>query len=595
MCEGDHGIFSQGINMSILDKASLIQIPSGYKEDKLYSVKPRNGEGDFTFTRASTGTRVNSDGYIEEVPWNQLTYSEDYLSGFWSKSNTTIIANDIISPRGLQDASKIYPNSSGNYRHIRNALFSQSSGLETFSIYAKAGELDHLVLIDYDGSGIGIDFDLTNGVATDNASTPFDSFSMTDVGDGWYRCVATATDMYFYWILSDNGGLSVTANGTDGLYIWGAMMNKGTSVKPYIKTTDRLDVPRLDYSGGASCPTLLLEGQRTNLVEYADFTNSYWTKTRSTIVESGTMLGQTSYNFVSNVGLSGRVSRAGFPQDGQEYHKSVYVKYNGVRFVYFGNGNPSNSFEVIVFDFTTESITYEGSRIGRSSVTDMGNGIFRIVWTTPNSNSTAKNRFTIGFSSSATTYNDYVGDGVQGVLITSPQYEQGSFETSYIPTSGTSVTRVADTCELINNTTLPTDYPFALYFEAENNQNSGDFISFLDNTQNNKYALIYTNGAQRFIVVNRVQGTQQFCYGYNVDYGVHKVAAYFENETTIKLFVDGTLQTTATIPSTAFNTSANDLYLGQQRTIDTTRTSVKSAYIFNQALADTELETLTTI
>ena len=122
---------------------------------------------DFTFTRASTGTRVNSDGYIEEVPWNELTYSEDFSSQ-WSKSNTTIIANDTISPRGLQDASKIYPNSSGNYRHIRNPFFSPSSGLFTFSIYAKAGELDHLVLIDYDGSGIGIDFDLTNGVATDN-------------------------------------------------------------------------------------------------------------------------------------------------------------------------------------------------------------------------------------------------------------------------------------------------------------------------------------------------------------------------------------------------------------------------------------------
>ena len=260
--------------MSVISKASLVLIPSGYGEDKLYSEVPNTTAGDFTFTRASTGTRVNSDGYIEEVPCNLLTYSEDYLSGFWSKSNTTIIANDIISPRGLQDASKIYPNSSGNYRHIRNALFSQSSGLETFSIYAKAGELNHLVLIDYDGSGIGVDFDLTNGVATDNATSPFDSFSMTDVGDGWYRCVATATDMYFYWILSDNGGLSVTANGTDGLYIWGAMINKGTSVKPYIKTTDRLDVPRLDYSGGVSCPTLLLEPQRTNLVTYSEDTDS---------------------------------------------------------------------------------------------------------------------------------------------------------------------------------------------------------------------------------------------------------------------------------------------------------------------------------
>ena len=407
--------------MSVISKASLVQIPSGYGEDKLYSEVPNTTAGDFTFTRASTGTRVNSDGYIEEVPWNKLTYSEDfsswgtwrqgaalpvtvttdvaespigtltadriqcdqvatgspnrvgvrqdvtyaplqrftisvwaksasgsdesfkiiarnatsitggafiatnewqkfsrivemrstgvtvnviiglfqntdttttdiYLWGAqivlgetekpyikttdrldiprldysggascptlllepqrtnevaysedystgWSKSNTTTIARDAISPDGLGNASKIYPNSSGNYRHIRNSFLSPSSGLYTFSIFAKAGELDHLVLIDYDGSGSGIDFDLTNGVATDNATSPFDSFSMTDVGDGWYRCVATATDMYFYWILSDNGGLSVTANGTDGLFIWGAMAEQGSYPTSYIPTS----------------------------------------------------------------------------------------------------------------------------------------------------------------------------------------------------------------------------------------------------------------------------------------------------------------------------------------------------------------------
>ena len=60
--------------MSILSKASFVQIPSGYGEDKLYSEVPNTAAGDFTFTRASTGTRVNADGYIEEVPWNLITY-----------------------------------------------------------------------------------------------------------------------------------------------------------------------------------------------------------------------------------------------------------------------------------------------------------------------------------------------------------------------------------------------------------------------------------------------------------------------------------------------------------------------------------------
>jgi hypothetical protein len=51
--------------MSLLDKASLIQIPSGYKEDKLYSVVPDSGAGDFDFSRSSSATRVNSEGLIE--------------------------------------------------------------------------------------------------------------------------------------------------------------------------------------------------------------------------------------------------------------------------------------------------------------------------------------------------------------------------------------------------------------------------------------------------------------------------------------------------------------------------------------------------
>ena len=173
---------------------------------------------------------------LEPQRTNEVTYSSDYSTG-WTKSNTTTIANDIISPSGLEDASKIYPNSSGNFRHIRKLGLSPSSGLYTFSIFAKAGELDHLVLIDYDGGGVGIDFDLTNGVATDNASTPFDNVDMIDYGDGWYRCVATATNMFFYWILSDNGGLSVTANGTDGLYIWGAMAEQGSYATSYIPTS----------------------------------------------------------------------------------------------------------------------------------------------------------------------------------------------------------------------------------------------------------------------------------------------------------------------------------------------------------------------
>jgi len=53
--------------MSTYDDASLIYYPSGYKASKAYSLKPTDGTGDLTFTRASTATRVNADGLIESV------------------------------------------------------------------------------------------------------------------------------------------------------------------------------------------------------------------------------------------------------------------------------------------------------------------------------------------------------------------------------------------------------------------------------------------------------------------------------------------------------------------------------------------------
>jgi len=56
--------------MSYYDDASLVLIPSGVKAAKVYSQKPTNGTGDFTFARASTATRTNASGAIESVASN---------------------------------------------------------------------------------------------------------------------------------------------------------------------------------------------------------------------------------------------------------------------------------------------------------------------------------------------------------------------------------------------------------------------------------------------------------------------------------------------------------------------------------------------
>ena len=53
-------------------------IPRGYKAQKVYSVLPTNGDGDFTFDRNDAGSRVNKNGLIEQVATDipRLDYSD---------------------------------------------------------------------------------------------------------------------------------------------------------------------------------------------------------------------------------------------------------------------------------------------------------------------------------------------------------------------------------------------------------------------------------------------------------------------------------------------------------------------------------------
>jgi hypothetical protein len=63
---------------ALLQTASLLLVPSGYKSGKVYSQIPTNGDGDLTFTRASTANRTNSSGNIELMATGvpRLDYSQ---------------------------------------------------------------------------------------------------------------------------------------------------------------------------------------------------------------------------------------------------------------------------------------------------------------------------------------------------------------------------------------------------------------------------------------------------------------------------------------------------------------------------------------
>ena len=120
--------------MSLLDTASLIVTPNGYKEGKLYSVIPSDGSGDMSVTRSTTATRVNSAVLVELVPYNLVQYSEQFDNAWWVKYQVNVTADNTTAPNGTTTADKVIASTNGASVVYRSETY-LVSGVYNFSIY----------------------------------------------------------------------------------------------------------------------------------------------------------------------------------------------------------------------------------------------------------------------------------------------------------------------------------------------------------------------------------------------------------------------------------------------------------------------------
>ncbi len=122
--------------MSYFDDASLVMIPSGYKDQKVYSVKPLDGSGDLTFSRASSATRVASNGYIEKVRTNIVLQSQNFTTTWNQNASPTITANTTVAPDGTTTADTIAATAS--FSGVYQSPVNVSNGVEySWSVYIK--------------------------------------------------------------------------------------------------------------------------------------------------------------------------------------------------------------------------------------------------------------------------------------------------------------------------------------------------------------------------------------------------------------------------------------------------------------------------
>lgn len=567
--------------MSLYKDASLVMIPSAYKDGKLYSIRPTDGSGDFTFSRGSNlaATRVDVNGLIEKGRENLVLQSNQFDTS-WIASRITITANQ-LGYDGSNDAWLIESTATAQSSRIHQNY--TSTGVYNRSVYAKKGTADYLAI--YTTGDAKVYFNLSTGTIDTESQNV--SASMISVGNGWYRCSATFSsgyDGHYIFIAATNN--STSTNSGDNIYIQDAQLEQGLVATDYIETGTSAaqsgileDMPRLDYSGGASCPSLLLEPQRTNLLTHSEYFGGW------NVVSQGTgsapslsiggdfPLGDGKYynlqcdlnggttssdrSYITLGGLSGTQFTAA---------KSLWIKNNSASEVsLFAGINFSADEFTLAANADWQRITIEGGVIN--------------------------SEFRIGLGGGASN-----SDSID-VSIFGAQCESGSYPTSYIPTYGTSQTRSADVCYNDTDDFAGVDQ-VTLFAELDNNGNdrAGAFFRFNLNQGSSSAEWIFlgyeSNKSVRFYVRSNASTSVDRSAG-NYGAGVLKMAAKIDSEGNYKLFANGVEISYGS--NAVLSTLLNRVNIGQTNGSTNMEDRVKQILIFPTALTDSECIALTTL
>ena len=514
--------------MSILDKASLIQIPSGYKSTKLYSLRPINGDGDFTFARSSSATRVNSEGLIETAKvlgTTELVTNGNFAdTSWWTFESGVSVSNNKANFNTALTNYGIYKNNlltSNKFYQVQFEITDYTSGSVHFNIGG---------VVNGSFNSVGVKTLVVN------------SLSGTNV----------------FGIQSASGGavLSIT----------------NVSVIEYIEN----DVPRLDYSDG-SCASLLLEGQSTNILPYSeDFANSAWSKSNVTLTSNNTISpdGTQNASKLVSTGADGNLQDSISVASGTTYTFSVYLKtISGTLDIAISLGSPG---------FPQNE--GDGGRYKNITVTN--------EW----------KRYTITSTADASAS---TGVGVGGfntfstgeqVYVWGAQLEAKNYVSSYIPTSGSTVTRTADVCNNAGTAATFNDSEGVLFAEvaalADDLTNRGITIS--DGSVNNRVTMFFTNvsnAIQVKVVVGGSNSLNSYITIPNISLYNKFALKYKQND--FSLFVNGFELITDTSGNTFSSGTLTELAFDRGDGAEDFYGKCKQLMVFNEALSDEELSDLT--
>jgi len=529
--------------MGLFNKASIVMTPNGVKAGKVYSVKPSDGDGDFTFSRATVANKEASNGLIQEtavnVPrldysdgtcpalllepqsTNLITYPLSFPNNYWAKSKASIegdastATNEVILNGGFAGSTANWGFGAGWAYGANNIIATAtSSNLQQNSVVFNNTKT-YKITIDISG---------------------WTSGSISRLQIGGESVPNTAIDSNGSHVFYHNP----TVNSTQNLYI---------VVSGFSATIDNISIKEVQ-----------------GFVSPDGTTNSY------KLVPS-VVAGSSYISLTASTGLK---------------TNSFFLKKGELSYVSVGNAA-----YVVVVDLTLGALSKSSDSINNYSIEKHPNGWYRVSIY----NKTASNYQIQLFTGVDSNGVNITNNGTSGVYIYGAQLEALTYATSLMlpPAEGSIVTRTAEACTSSGTVNDFNSVEGVLYAEIARSSTSGySLVGLSDGGSTNRVYVGGGSAANTLTTTFQVAGSSTYTYIHSQNVlEFNKVAVKYKTNS-YSMWVNGVkvneqLTTASTLPAGTFTSmqfdsgSGSSIFYGK----------VRGVQAYKEALTDAELYDLT--
>ena len=530
--------------MGLFKKASVVMTPNGVKAGKVFSVKPANGDGDFTFTRytaAGIAHRESSDGLLKSVAsgvprldysdgvcpalllepqsTNLVTYPLSFISNYWVKSKASI--------EGDTNAAEVEVVVDGNFPED-TIVWPTTVGTDVYEGYA------HII--------------------SDGAWQYVRQLNAMEVGKSYVVSYEILPNEVGYGTLkmANSFGISPIAS-TVGVHSFKAVA---------LSTT-------LSFDRSLACNIKLAN---ISVKEVQGFVSPDGTTNSYKLVPS-VVAGSSYISLTASTGLK---------------TNSFFLKKGELSYVSVGNAA-----YVVVVDLTLGALSKSSDSINNYSIEKHPNGWYRVSIY----NKTASNYQIQLFTGVDSNGVNITNNGTSGVYIYGAQLEALTYATSLMlpPAEGSIVTRTAEACTSSGTVNDFNSVEGVLYAEIARSSTSGySLVGLSDGGSTNRVYVGGGSAANTLTTTFQVAGSSTYTYIHSQNVlEFNKVAVKYKTNS-YSMWVNGVkvneqLTTASTLPAGTFTSmqfdsgSGSSIFYGK----------VRGVQAYKEALTDAELYDLT--